>query len=143
MDMSMGSSSNMSMGSTFVNSHTTPLYSIAWTPKSSGGYAGTCIFLIILAIIYRVLLAGRHIVENRWRDKAWQRRYIVVADRTPVSEQLQRDPDAKTAILTANGVEEHVKIVHRPTRGVQPWRFSVDLPRAILTTIVLGVGYLL
>jgi copper transporter 1 len=67
----------------------------------------------------------------------------VVAEKQPVSEQARTDPDLKTAILTANGVEEHVKVIHRPARSVQPWRFSVDLPRALLVTVMTGVGYLL
>jgi hypothetical protein len=127
----------------FFNSQNTPLYSKGWTPSGTGGYAGTCIFLIILSVVYRSLFAVKHILEGRWQDQAWNRRYVVVADKQPVSEQTQRDPDAKTAILTANGVEENVKVVHRPTRGVQPWRFSVDLPRACLVTVIAGIGYLL
>jgi hypothetical protein len=127
----------------FFNSHNTPLYSKGWTPSGTGGYAGTCIFLIILSIIYRSLFALKHILEARWRDQAWNRRYVVVADKQPVSEQMQQAPDLKTAVLTANGVEAHVKVLHKPTRGVQPWRFSVDLPRACLVTVIAGIGYLL
>jgi len=131
------------MDMTFFTSHTTPLYSLKWQPTSTAGYAGTCIFLIILALIYRSLFAVKHILEQRWTDKAWERRYVVVADKQPVSEQARIDPDLKTAILSANGVEENVKIVHRPVRGVQPWRFSVDLPRSLLVTVMVGIGYLL
>jgi len=127
----------------FFNSRETPLYSKNWAPSTTGGYAGTCIFLIILTVVYRSLFAVKHILESRWADKAWDRRYVVVAGKQPVSEQARTDPDLKTAILTANGVEESVKIVHRPARGVQPWRFSVDLPRALLVTVMAGIGYLL
>lgn len=127
----------------FFNSQTTPLYSANWAPKSTGGYAGTCIFLVILTLIFRSLFAVKHILEQRWSDKAWERRYVVVADKQPVSEQARTDPDLKTAILTANGVEEHVKVIQRPARSIQPWRFSVDLPRALLVTVMTGVGYLL
>ncbi|QDS70120.1 hypothetical protein FKW77_005352 [Venturia effusa] len=127
----------------FFSSQHTPLYSASWTPKSSGAYAGTCIFLVVLTIIFRSLLAAKHILEQRWGDKAWDRRYVVVAEKQPVAEQSRTDPDLKTAILTANGVEEQVKVVQRPARSVQPWRFSVDLPRALLVTVMTGVGYLL
>ena len=131
------------MAMVFFNSHTTPLYSLAWTPMSTGAYAGTCIFLIVLSVIFRSLFAVKHILEARWLDQAWNRRYIVVQDKTPISEELRRDPDAKHAVLSANGVEEHVRVVHKTVRGVQPWRFSVDLPRAAFVTLMAGVGYLL
>jgi len=131
------------MAMVFFNSHTTPLYSLKWAPASTGGYAGTCIFLVILSVVFRSLFAVKHILEARWLDRAWNRRYIVVQDKTPVSEELRRDPDAKQAVLSANGVEEHVRVVHKTARGVQPWRFSVDLPRAVLVTFMAGLGYLL
>ncbi|CAI6334208.1 unnamed protein product [Periconia digitata] len=54
---SSGSMEQMSM--TFFISTTTPLFTMAWTPTSTGQYAGTCIFLIIFAAIFRALLAVR------------------------------------------------------------------------------------
>jgi copper transporter 1 len=148
MDMGSGSNSTMMMMSSdmsmvFFNSHSTPLYSTQWTPSSTGGYAGTCIFLIILSSIFRSLLAAKHVLEQRWRDRALSRRYIVVENRLPMSEELRKDPDAKTGVLTANGVEESVRVVHHMNRGPVPWRFSVDLPRAGLVTVIVGIGYLL
>ncbi|TID25803.1 Ctr copper transporter protein [Venturia nashicola] len=56
MSMMMGMDS---MAMTFFTSSTTPLYSMAWTPKSVGQYAGTCIFLIAFTTIFRALLAVR------------------------------------------------------------------------------------
>lgn len=128
---------------TFTSSSTTPLYSARWTPASTGSYAGTCVFLVVLGIVFRALFAAKRLLEVRWLDQAMSRRYVVVADKMPESERLRNDPDAKSATLTTNGVEESVKVVHRPARAVQPWRFSVDLPRAVLSTVIIGVGYLL
>ncbi|KAE9962921.1 hypothetical protein EG328_011921 [Venturia inaequalis] len=48
-----------SMAMTFFTASTTPLYSMTWTPSSVGQYAGTCIFLITFATIFRALLAVR------------------------------------------------------------------------------------
>ncbi|RDW59948.1 hypothetical protein BP6252_13035 [Coleophoma cylindrospora] len=63
MDMSSTSTTTMmgmdSMSMTFFTSTTTPLYSTSWTPSSVGVYAGTCIFLIVFAAIFRALLAVR------------------------------------------------------------------------------------
>ncbi|OCK84745.1 putative Ctr copper transporter [Lepidopterella palustris CBS 459.81] len=139
--MDMMDASQMSM--TFFASTTTPLFSSQWTPKSAGAYAGTCIFLIILAFLLRGTLTLKHFLEHKWLEQAKRRRYVVVADRTPISERISSDADSKTAVLTVNGVEESVKVVHSPIPQVQPWRFSVDLPRAALVTIMGGVGYLL
>ena len=51
-------------------SSTTPLFSMSWTPNTEGQYAGTCIFLIIFAAIFRGLLAIRfrfHEIQARVR----------------------------------------------------------------------------
>lgn len=53
------------MQMTFFTSTATSLYSIAWTPSSTGQYAGTCIFLILLATIFRGLFALRAIQERK------------------------------------------------------------------------------
>jgi hypothetical protein len=47
------------MAMTFFTSTATPLFSMAWTPNSAGQYAGTCVFLIALAAIFRALLSIR------------------------------------------------------------------------------------
>jgi copper transporter 1 len=143
MTMDNGMMLSQDMAMVFFNSHTTPLYSMSWMPTGPAGYAGTCIFLIILAVIMRLLIVTKALMEARWRDQAWKRRYITVEGQKPLSERMQTDPDAKAGVLMANGVEENVRIVHAPVSGVQPWRFSIDLPRAILSTMMAGVGYLL
>lgn len=141
----MGSSSSMtSMQMVFVNSQSTPLYSKSWTPSSTGQYAGTCIFLICLAMTLRGLLAAKHILEIRWSAQARDRRYIVVQGRTPESGRIENDPDAKDgALITAQGVEERVKVVRSVKQQVIPFRLSVDVPRAGLTLVIVGVAYLL
>ena len=128
----------------FFTSTSTALYSASWVPHSAGGYAGVCIFLILLAIVFRSLFALRAILEARWLDQALQRRYVVVRGRAPEAERIEGDADAKEArLVSARGVEEKVKVVKKEKRGAMPWRFSVDLPRAGLLTVISGVGYLL
>jgi len=56
---------------------------------------------------------------------------------------LQAAPDLKTGVLTVNGVDENIKVVTKSLQGPQPWRFSQDLPRAAIYTVIVGVGYLL
>lgn len=133
-----------SMQMTFFSSTSTPLYSSAWTPRSTGQYTGTCIFLILLAAFLRALVTLKHLTEKRWLDQALNRRYVVVAGKLPEAERTSEDGDARTAtLLTKMGVEETVKVVRRHVREVQPWRLSVDVPRAVLVTVMAGVAYLL
>lgn len=147
MDMSSSSSSSqssMSMAMTFTNSHTTPLYSSSWTPHTTGQYAGTCIFLVLLASTLRLLLAAKHMLEIRWVAEARNRRYVVVAGQTPESERIENDADAKTGTyVSAQGVEERVKVVQAAKQPVVAFRLSVDVPRALITLAIVGVGYLL
>ncbi|KAM0722447.1 hypothetical protein Q7P37_001888 [Cladosporium fusiforme] len=154
MDMggdSSSSSSSMghSMPMAFTNDHSTPLFSAQWTPSTTGGYAGTCIFLIVLAIISRMLVAYRSVLETKWRDLAINRRYITVAGDNPADRERQAAPAQEKndeATLTVRGLDERVKVIRTPARAgisITPWRFSTDLPRACIYTVQAGVGYLL
>ncbi|KAL1998922.1 hypothetical protein VTN02DRAFT_5336 [Thermoascus thermophilus] len=148
MDMSHSHSgsamSGSSMAMVFHNDRRTPLWSSAWTPTSTGQYAGTCIFLIIFAVINRCLVAAKSVLEQRWLAAHLERRYVLVAGKTPEAGRIESDPTAKTAsLVTAQGVEESVKVVRRNAQETVPWRFSVDLPRALLFLCISGVSYLL
>ncbi|VBB73506.1 Putative protein of unknown function [Podospora comata] len=143
-DGSMGMDTHMSMMAIFQNSMSTSLFSTKWTPTNAGAYAGTCIFLIILAVIFRGLLAFKSWQELRWLDKEMNRRYVVVNGKAPLAENLSRDSLGKAAVLSENGVEENVVVVQRRTGShARPWRLSVDPVRAVIDTVVAGVGYLL
>lgn len=149
-DMSSGMGS---MSMVFTTVHNTPLYSSAWTPTSTGAYAGTCIFCIILAIIARGLQAWRHTLEQRWHDKAINRRYVVVAGESIQGEQPTEETEEaaakanneQQAILTSRGMDEKVRVITTKSRSREgtPWRLSTDLPRACIYTVQAGVGYLL
>ena len=139
----MGMNGTMSM--IFTDAHSTPLWSSAWMPTSTGGYAGTCIFLAVFAIISRLLQAERHVLELKWHDRAVKRRYILVAGE-PGTESEKLTPRASDeAILTIRGAEEKVRVVRGSKRDIEctPWRLSIDLPRACMFTVQAGVGYLL
>ncbi|GKZ29401.1 hypothetical protein AbraIFM66950_004674 [Aspergillus brasiliensis] len=144
MSTSSSSSMSMSMSMVFMNAHDTPLFSNQWTPSSSGTYAGTCIFLIVLAIISRCLAAFKALMERRWLDAHVNRRYIAVAGKSTEAGRIDSDPESKEAsLITAQGVEEKVKVIHKAAREPLPWRFSTDLPRALLFLVITGVSYLL
>merc|ERR1712000_459176 len=90
---------------------------------STDGYAGTCIFLIVLGVILRSLAAVKSVLERRWIDA-----------------ELNK---SSKGILTENGVEKHVMVVRRHLNGARPWRITVDGPRAAIDTLIAGVLYLI
>jgi hypothetical protein len=146
MDMSTATTTSMDMSMmamTFFTSYMTPLYSAMWTPKNIGQYAGTCIFIIILATIFRALLAFKAWKETAWMDAEFNRRYVTVAGKQPKSERISQDSDSKRMTLSENGVEEDVFVVKKRNMDTRPWRITVDPVRAAMDTVIAGVGYLL
>ena len=108
-----------------------------------GQYAGTCIFLIILAIIFRALLAVKALREAAWMDAEFNRRYVTVAGKQSKAERISSDSDSKRMTLSENGVEEDVIVVKKKSMSVRPWRITTDPIRAVMDTIIAGVAYLL
>ena len=140
------SSSTMAM--TFFTSQSTVLYGDAWKPTTTGQYAGTCIFLIVLAIFSRILFVWRIKLEDKWHNKAVNRRYIVVTDENgteegKASEKIKGQGGA--GVLTVRGMDENVRVIESRAQSTEgkPWRLSVDLPRSLIFVVQAGVGYLL
>ena len=113
---------------------------------STAAYAGTCIFLIVLAVISRLFFAWKRSIELSWHDGWTQRRYVRAMGKESVIER--QDDIAEKAdggILTTRGLDERIRVLQadRDTPNTLPWRFGVDLPRAGLFTVRAGIGYLL
>ena len=127
--MDMGSSnSTMSMSGmmgmdmmmmTFFTSTSTALYADSWMPANSGQYAGTCIFLIALAALFRGIVALRTNFPALLAIWAHQR---------------------DTSILRAD-FEDDGKWMLAVAR--RPWNINEALARAVLDTVLAGVSYLL
>jgi copper transporter 1 len=143
MEMGSTAGSHTGMVMAFFTATNTPLYSESWTPQNAGQYAGTCIFLIFLAIALRALFTAKSFLEIKAIEGALKRRYVVVAGEKMVTDRASNDGDSMAGILTTNGVQEDVRVVSAPVKHIQPWRFSIDLPRALLMTVATAVGYLL
>ncbi|KAK6351644.1 hypothetical protein TWF718_004798 [Orbilia javanica] len=120
---SSSSSSHDVMPMVFQWAMQTPIYSYAFTPKSTSQYVGALIFLIVLSIIYRALVAYKSHKESTWRDEERARKVIIAGQ--------FHDDKASTDVST------------REVRGAAPWRWRVDPPRAVLSTINVGLHYLL
>lgn len=139
---------SMMMNMLFHTSFKDTLFGPGLTPKTQGHYAGIIIFLIVLTVIYRFLLAFKSISEHNWarRDIA-RNREVVVAGSTPEGSQEnvgdggrtkeeKEDPDKPKMDLSPVVKEKY------HGWGI-PWRFSTELPRAVLSAIVAGLGYLM
>ncbi|KAK5798219.1 hypothetical protein VI817_004510 [Penicillium citrinum] len=134
MGMDMGSGSSMmgmsDMMMTFFTSFKTPLFSETWTPTSKGQYAGTCIFLIVLAVIMRILLVIRPILEGRlFTDSAVHS----MLDSHMPNKDTQTAKPPNGLVLSAREVG---------TRWSR-WRINPAAGRATYEVIVAGVAYLL
>lgn len=106
----------------FFTSTQTALWSESWWPLTTDQYAGTCIFLITLAVIFRGLLGVRMHFDKiySWmvyrHDTKVLRKYRFEKDQARVSEGEVRAPR---------------------------WSVNEELFRAVLDTIIAGVSYLL
>lgn len=72
MDMSMDSSMSLAMESMVPYLHFTPgdtIWFKGWVPMSTGAMIGTCIGLLLLAIVDRWIAAIRSTAEIHWRKK--------------------------------------------------------------------------
>lgn len=105
------------MAMVFFAAHDTPLYSNAWTPKTVGQYAGTCIFLIVLSLVFRGLVALR---SNLPALLDW---YAYRKDTGIICEIPKQH---------ANGHDND-----------RPWRINEAVVWAVSDTVLAGVGYLL
>ena len=68
--------------------------------------------------------------EHRWRGVELKRRQILVSCKKQDDEGARLD-------------EDDIGAGDRKGRRIRPWRISTDVPRALLDTVIAGVGYLL
>mgnify|MGYP003644490622 CR=1 FL=1 len=87
------------MSSLFCTVTSTPLYSSTWTPTSISAYAGRCIFLIVLAVLFRFLVAFKAVLEERCIDAELNRRYVVIIRKQNTKERISSGSDSKIALL--------------------------------------------
>ena len=148
MDNMMDMNMNMNMNMAFHTGISDVLYSESWKPTTTGQYVGACIFLVLLAVIHRFLAAFKGVQEAKWRAKERKRVIIVAGARpgtgtsgnSPLRGSLKSMEQQQEELDT--GEEDAVREKPR-NPWMTPWRFSTELPRAGLATVVSGVGYLL
>ena len=127
---------------TFFIASDTPLLFAWWRPSSNAHYAVTCLILMLLAASFRALLSGKHILERRWSHQHQEK----IANRfnhIPLAKYNKQSEVSSNAPLDADSIEEQIREVNRAGTSKQPWRLSVDLPRALLVTLISVLGYFL
>ncbi|KAI0855903.1 Ctr copper transporter [Xylaria cubensis] len=128
MDGELMTSEDMAM--VFFQNMVTPLWSLAWTPNSTHAYAGTCIFLIVLATIHRALIALRSLAFDGNPNLVARTR--IDSDKESLVSERIRPPQV-------GNLGEQLR--ERRTR--HPFLVSVEIGRSLLEVFVGGVGYLL
>lgn len=74
-----------------------------------------------------------------------QRKYVRLMRRGDGIEKEESEGGVDSGVLTTRGLDERIRILQTEHDGpdVLPWRFGVDVPRAILFGVHAGIGYLL
>lgn len=120
-----------SMAMVFFQSATTPLYSSAWTPSSFGPYAGTCLFLVFLAVVHRVLIALRNVLFHAAPSL---RGKPLSSHHADLESSLYQDEKE-----TLTSTWRRIRRVFR----AQPISLGTETARASIEVVIGGVGYLL
>ncbi|KAK7985581.1 hypothetical protein PG996_005183 [Apiospora saccharicola] len=118
------------MAMVFFQSVTSPLFAKAWTPAGPGAYAGTCIFLIVLATLHRVLIAVRNLV------------FVTVP---PGHQKLDLTDEEEAAYRRRYGGTGADSVLARIRRALHdnPFRMATETARAFSEVVIGGMGYLL
>src|SRR5690606_15191306 len=111
-----------------------------------GGYAGAIIFLIVFTVVYRGLAAWGGILERKFAHRE-RSRVVVIAGNDAAGAKDEKEPAAVTEGTNSGSSSEGEKS-ESPTPVAKkswtiPWRFSTEVPRAALSAVTAGVGYLL
>ncbi|KAH8668426.1 Ctr copper transporter family-domain-containing protein [Xylariales sp. PMI_506] len=114
-------SEDMSM--VFFTGFTTPLFSTGWTPTTQGAYAGTCIFLVALCVIHRVLQAVKSAV------------FPMAGHGSGSGRALPGDGDSD--------IEKSAPARVRAEWNGHPFSVATETCRAVVEVITGGIGYLL
>ena len=82
--------------------------------------------------MFRGLFVLRALQEGNWLEAERRRQY-----RTGSGLGKRIDSDLKEPLSARDSVPG------APVRRIRPWRISTDVPRAVMDTIIAGIGYLL
>ncbi|KAK9474134.1 Ctr copper transporter family-domain-containing protein [Dipodascopsis tothii] len=147
MDMSSTTSSSMDMSSSssmsmlFHTSYTESLFASGWTPSTNGKYAGACIFLIVLAVVYRCVHVVKFRTEKYFVRCECRRGGHLAAARS--SSDSESEKPVRSRHTGSGNCCSSAKFSIFDLHDVRPWRLSVEVPLALLQVLLSGIGYLL
>ncbi|KIN00004.1 hypothetical protein OIDMADRAFT_126242, partial [Oidiodendron maius Zn] len=113
-----------------------------WIPVSEGNYSGTCIFLVVLAFIFRALVSLRSVLKRRGLEAGLRSGCTIISER-PSEKGTNSDLQSAKSPLKENVEDENVIVVCWPVKVVRPWRFTTGGARAVVDVMTVGVVYLL
>lgn len=151
-DMDSSSSMSMSMTSAdmamvFFQSVTTPLYAASWTPAGQGSYAGTCVFLIVLGLAHRVLVAMRFVLfdsnPSLHRHGPAHHDGHHHSDNKPHADHDPAPPPPPPPLDPEANTPGSMLRQIRFQWSNHPFRVATETSRALLEVVIGGVGYLL
>ncbi len=151
-DMDMSSSQNMpSMTMTFFESLTTPLLWSSWRPSTPLTYSATCLTLIALSALGRVLIAFKPLFEETsWRRRKPTHHDDLEAD-LAAHDQAHGDTGSSGGCREAEkddygyeylplNIQPMVMVAKSKAKGTTMLSRTV---RATYEMVTVGVGYLL
>ncbi|ETS83094.1 hypothetical protein PFICI_04970 [Pestalotiopsis fici W106-1] len=143
-----GSDSSDSMGPmamTFFFSSNTSLFFRSWTPPNAGAYVATCVFLLLLAVLMRAMLALKPILETSvWKPRRGSDSHEMLLsdeccdedqDRLKEQQHLVRGRDA-----SSSGIQRLRLEIKSRWYG---WRLKSRWLRAMFEMALAILGYLL
>ena len=95
------------------------VFSQSFIPTTPAAYFGTWLFIFVLGVISRAILAGKALLEGYWYHKHASTAIVI-----------NTNDDGKATVVTGG-------------KNVMVWRTSVDLPRSFIQLVSSGVQYLL
>lgn len=149
--MAQSSSTPMAMSSTFTLATTTPLFLHAWQPSTALEYALTCLFLVSLASLTRILIAIRPVLESAsWRRRPTVAKYVRQNDDEHKDHDHHGDDEEEGQHEAKRKLGKPLK----PVSGGQAILMAVRdhwgnvsvgsrLARAGFDVVIAGLGYLM
>ncbi|KZT05109.1 uncharacterized protein LAESUDRAFT_727366 [Laetiporus sulphureus 93-53] len=137
MDMSMDDAINLASGEMLPYLHFTPgdiLWFQGWVPSSAGAMVGTCIGLLLLAMVERWIAAARAVMNYHWSQRAYVN-YPACQEQdalpvTALESESKQTPSTRS-----------YAVVRSTTRILPPFVFEHDVPRGIFLILQAALSY--
>ncbi|KAK6082591.1 low affinity copper transporter [Seiridium cupressi] len=140
----MEASSMGPMVMTFFSSAHTSLFSKSWTPTTVAAYAATCIFLLVLAVIMRAMLALKPVLESAmWKPDVNPDPHELLLSEEDCNEELDRIKEQHLVRGQEEGASGLQRVLSEVKSRGRGWRFMSSSSRAVFEVLLAVIGYLL